>query len=298
VFDTLPAVDQKLKRTNDALGKSKTFSICQTDNGAEFKKDFSEMLKRLNIRQRFGVANRSTSQAIVEAFNGSLFKSMQKEITATGANWYDITSKFTDLYNTKSHRLLRTQKEDDEEFTYHTPKELWEGDRATLTMLYDAKNKVLKQGNRFFGKEKEIVIGQHVRLARMDKKKNPLAKGATQNYTRIVYVIYKIKRPKSAFAARPLKFYVKSLENDKIKNDSNGNPIAYTIKDFLQIPDKVMKPPSGSVQKPDIETRSKAKSEADEKEEEADYESDYEPPPKPPPKPKAPKKNKTGCYTR
>ena len=297
VFDTLPAVDQKLKRTNNSNGKSKTFSICQTDNGAEFKKDFSEMLKRLNIRQSYGVANRSTSQAIVEAFNGSLFKSMQKEITATGANWYDITSKFTDLYNNKSHRLLRTKKEDDEEFTYHTPKELWEGDRATLTMLYDAKNKVLKQGNRFFDKEKDIKIGQHVRLARMDKKKNPLAKGATQNYTRIVYVIYKIKRPKSAFAARPLLFYVKNLENDKIKNDSNGNPIAYTVKDLLLIPDKVMKPPSGSVvdEKPDVETRSKTKAadgEAEEKEDDADYESDYEPPPKPPPKPKAPKKTK------
>jgi hypothetical protein len=90
---------------------------------------------------------------------------------------------------------------------------------------------------------------------------------------------------------------VKNLENDKIKNDSNGNPIAYTVKDLLLIPDKVMKPPSGSVvdEKPDVETRSKTKAadgEAEKSEEDADYESDYEPPPKPPPKPKAAKKTK------
>jgi hypothetical protein len=72
---------------NTGEGVSKTFKAIQSDNGSEMKADFAAYLKSKNINQIFGVANRSTSQALVERFNRSLFIGIQKEITATNGKW-------------------------------------------------------------------------------------------------------------------------------------------------------------------------------------------------------------------
>ena len=72
------------------------------------------MLKSRNIKQVVGVANRSSSQSIVEKFNGSLQASMGKETSATGADWHTLVEKHTRIYNNKTHRLTRLKETEEE----------------------------------------------------------------------------------------------------------------------------------------------------------------------------------------
>ena len=82
---------------------------------------------------------------------------------------------------------------------------LWAGGRRTLIRLYENTNANLKQGNHLFGKEGTVEVGQHVRLALLDKRKAALSKGHIPNWSAIVYEAYKIKRPKSALSSLPLR---------------------------------------------------------------------------------------------
>ena len=245
VAESIPDKDKR----KAVEGKSKTWGVVQSDNGSEFKDEFAALLKRLNMTQLFGVPNVSTSQSLVERAQGTLSNSMEKETTATGANWYDILSKHTGFYNEKTNRNLRLQPEGDDEgdYKYYTPKDLWEGDRLTLSRLYDAKNIELKKGNRLFGKESEVEIGQKVRIARLDKRKAALSKGATQSWSKSVYVIYKIQRPKNVLSSLPLRFFVKSDETGDIRNDPNGTPIRCVLKNLQLIDDDVMKAPKSDI---------------------------------------------------
>ncbi len=243
--ESIPDKDKK----KAVEGKSKTWGVVQSDNGSEFKDEFAALLKRMNMTQLFGVPNVSTSQSLVERAQGTLSNSMEKETTATGANWYDILSKHTGFYNEKTNRNLRLQPEGDDEgdYVYYTPKELWQGDRLTLTRLYDAKNVELKKGNRLFGKESEVKIGQKVRIARLDKRKAALSKGATQSWSKSVYVIYKIQRPKNVLSSLPIRFFVKSDETGDIRNDPNGTPIRYVLKNLQLIDNDVQTAPKSDI---------------------------------------------------
>jgi hypothetical protein len=296
-YESLPEEDKKLKLKNSQSGKSKTWSVIMTDNGSEFAGDFLKMTKRLHMTHLYGVPNVSTSQSHVERFNGTLQLAMEKERTSTGKRWYDLVEDHTGHYNTKTNRNLRLRPEDDDEapYVYYTPDMLWAGGRHTLTRLYENKNADLKQGNHLFGKEKTVEVGQHVRLALLDKRKAALSKGHTPNWSALVYEVYKIKRPKSALSSLPLKFYVKTVEDGDVKKNK-GTPIAYTIKDLQLISDEVMKAPSENqvVEKAGVSTRSKKKKD-EEGEEEAEEDADDDEPAeaKPStPKAKPPKKAK------
>jgi hypothetical protein len=244
VAESIPDKDKKT-----AEGKSKTWAVVQSDNGSEFKDEFATLLAKLNMTQLKGVPNVSTSQSLVERVQGTLSNSMEKDTTATGANWYDILSKHTGFYNEKTNRNLRLQPEGDDEgdYVYYTPKELWQGDRLTLTRLYDAKSVELKKGNRLFGKESEVKIGQKVRIARLDKRKAALSKGATQSWSKSVYVIYKIQRPKNVLSSLPIRFFVKSDETGDIRKDPNGTPIRYVLKNLQLIDADVQTAPKANV---------------------------------------------------
>jgi hypothetical protein len=138
-----------------------------------------------------------------------------------------------------------------------------------------------------------VEVGQHVRLALLDKRKAALSKGHIPNWSAIVYEAYKIKRPKSALSSLPLKFCVRTIEDGDLKN--KGTPIAYATKDVQLISNEVMKAPLENVvvEKAGVSTRSKeketdeaAEEEAEEEEAEEDEAAEAKPKPKPPTKAK------------
>ena len=257
-FDELPEADKKQKQQNEKDGKSKTFTIMGTDGGSEFKADFASMLKSNNINQVVGIANRASSQSIVERFNGNLQASMAKESSATNAKWYDLVQKHTKIYNNKTHRLTRLKETEEEmkermknetknkdgkenkgrakqEYKVYSPNELYGADRNTLQQLHDNKANTLGQQNKDVTKmEERVKVGDTVRLVDMAKRKGELQKGYKPNYSKELYYIYKIHKPRGINVNKPRKYYVKDKEADKTKKIKD-RPIPYTIRDFMVV---------------------------------------------------------------
>jgi hypothetical protein len=289
VFDELPEADKKQKQQNEKDGKSKTFTIMGTDGGSEFKSVFASMLKSNKINQVVGVANRSTSQSIVERFNGNLQASMAKESSATDKPWHELVEKHTRIYNNKTHRLTRLKETEEEmkermknetknkdgtenkgrakqEYKVYSPNELYEADRNTLQQLHDNKANTLGQQNKDVTKmEERVKVGDTVRLVDMAKRKGELQKGYKPNYSKELYYIYKIHKPRGINVNKPRKYYVKDKETDKTKKIKNRS-IPYTIRDFMVVDPDVQEAPSDikiNTTPKKAETRSEKKEEAE-----------------------------------
>ena len=248
---------------NTGEGVSKTFKAIQSDNGSEMKADFAAYLKSKNINQIFGVANRSTSQALVERFNRSLFIGIQKEITATNGKWYDLLKKHTDFYNDKTNRMLRRKEPSDPDGPYkvYTPNELWKESKATLQQLKDEKEAGLSQGKKL-GEDTPLELGNTVRLKDFGKMKSGMAKGFKQNWSIDLYEIIKVKPPPAGKeGSRPYVYYVKNKETGASRLDANRRYVAYTRKDLQVVDADVQKAPDDIqvVDKDTVKTRSKAK---------------------------------------
>ena len=246
VYDSLTDEEKKRRKDRESSNKPKTFTIVQTDNGSEFKKDFNTRLKELNIQQVYGVSNKSTSQSIVERFNQTLQSGMERERTATGnKEWHTLVQKHTDFYNDKTNRNLRLKDTADPKATYkvYTPNELWKVDRQVLRSLFENKNKDLSQSNKEVGKEDTLNVGDTVRIVDFGKRKGALSKGFKQSWSKELYTIFKLKRPKASESGRPVKFYVKQTESGKERKDANGRLIPYTINDLQKINNGVEKTP-------------------------------------------------------
>ena len=232
------------KKKSRGKSKSNTFSIMMTDNGAEFKAEFAALMNKKNIRQVYGVANKSTSQSLIERFNQTLQLGMEKERTAAGARWYDLVEKHTSFYNDKTNRNLRLKDPNDDMSTFktYTPNELWQADRATLTRLFNNKKHDLgTSGKDIKKKEQQLKIGDTVRIVDFSKRKSDMSKGFKQNWSKELYTIFKLKKPKDDASGRPTKFYVKNKQG--ISRDSNGRTIAYTVNDLLAIQNGVESAP-------------------------------------------------------
>ena len=302
VAKAMEAILQRVKAELPASEKHLQFKTMGTDGGAEFKAEYASLLKARNIKQVVGVAHRSSSQSIVERFNGNIQASMAKEGTATGADWHTLVEKHTAMYNNnRTHRLTRLKESEEEmkkrveetgetnkgrqkqEYKLYTPAELYKADRGTLQELHDKKANTLGKQNKDVRElEERVNIGDTVRLVDMSKRKGALAKGYKPNYTKEIYKISKIRKPKGINTNKPYQFIVKNKQTNETKKIQN-RPVPYTIKDFMVIDADVQTAPDDikvdqTPQKAD--TRSGTKPPAPKP----------KPPPKPPPKPKAPKK--------
>lgn len=241
--------EDRKARAARGLSKSKTWTLCMTDNGSEFKSEFARNLADKNIKQYRGVANRSTGQAIIERFNRTLQSSVQKEITSTGNRWYNLISKHTDLYNDKPNRNLRLKNETGT-YTIYTPNDLWGTDRTTLGKLFQGQQNRLSKQHKRYKKETEIKVGDTVRIALFDKRKGALQKGYTPNWSKELYTIFKLKIPKNS-EVKPYLFYVKDADGKK-KLDAQNNAVPYTMTDLMVIDAPPEQPPD------DIQYKEKA----------------------------------------
>jgi hypothetical protein len=246
VYESLTDDEKKRRKDREANGKSKTFRLLMTDNGPEMKAEFNTRLKELNIQQVYGVSNKSTSQSIVERVNQTLQAGMERERTATGnKEWWKLVQKHTDFYNNKTNRNLRLKDTADPKATYkvYTPNELWKVDRQVLRSLFENKSKDLSQSNKEVGKEDIFQVGDTVRLVDFGKRKSSMTKGFKQSWSKDLYTIFKLKRPKKSESNRPIKFYVKDQESGEERKDANNRLIPYTINDLQKIHNGVEKAP-------------------------------------------------------
>jgi len=235
------------KKRKDKAGKSKTVSVLMSDNGAEFKGEFTAFLKSKNIRHVLGVANKSTSQSLIERFNRTLFMGISKEQTATGKPWHELVEAHTAHYNNKTNRNLRVKKDPKDaksQYKIYTPNELWEEtDPSVLARLHNEKLTSLSKSNKAPSvREAEIEVGTSVRLADFGKRKAALTKGFTQNWSKEIHTVYKIKRPKDPASGRPVKFFVKDSAGSIVK-DNNGWPTPYTVNDLQIVRNGAEAPP-------------------------------------------------------
>lgn len=237
-FNLLNEEDRKTRAQRPEMKKSKTWSVVASDNGPEFSQEFTSFLEGKNIRHVKGVANKSTSQAMIERYNRTLQSSMQREISATGAKWYDagFVKKHTDMLNNQTNRNLKLKKEGDKTFTIYTPKELFEEDKAVLDQLFKNKMSALGKSNKGFKHETDIEVGQTVRIVLKEKRKQALVKGFTPNWSTELYTVHKIKRPKDA-GVKPYLYFVKSKSNGTVLKEP------FTIQDIQIVHGEVEAPP-------------------------------------------------------
>jgi hypothetical protein len=245
--------DRKARQQRSQANKSTTWSVVASDNGAEFGAEFTAFLEGRNIRHVKGVANKSTSQAMIERYNRTLQSSMQKEISATGAKCYDdgFVKKHTDMLNKQTNRNLKLRKEGDKTFTIYTPKELFAEDRAVLDQLFKNKMSALGKANKSFKHETDIEIGQTVRIVLKEKRKQALVKGFTPNWSNELYTVHKIKRPKDD-GVKPYLYFVKSKSTGTSLNEP------FTIQDIQVVHGEVEAPPKDIQIKDKVGTTTRA----------------------------------------
>jgi hypothetical protein len=208
---------------------------------------------------------------------------MERERTATGERWFNLAKKHTDFYNDKTNRNLRLKDPDDEDATFkvYTPNGLWDADKETLARLFANKDADAAQGNKVLNNEGDLEIGNTVRLVDLGKRKSAMAKGFKMSWSKELYEIYKIQRPKLKESSRPYKFYVKEQVTDKQRKDANGRAIAYTVNDLQVLRNGVQKAPDDIQVKEKEGASTRARAGGD------DEAPSTPPPPKPKPAPKA-----------
>ena len=253
-FNLLNDNDKQTRAKRPETKKSKTWSVVASDNGSEFGTEFTAFLNDNHIKHVKGVANKSTSQAMVERYNRTLQSSMQKEITATGAKWYDdgFVAKHTSMLNSTTNRNLRLRKDGEKTYTIYTPKELFEEDRAVIEQMFKNKLSSLGKANKSYAHEADIELGQTVRIVLRAKRKKALVKGFTPNWSTELYSVYKIKRPKDE-QVKPYLYFVKLKSSGRVVNEP------FTIQDIQVVHGSVDKPPSNIQVKRSVGTKTRSK---------------------------------------
>ena len=244
--------------------------LLMTDNGSEFKEQFHAGVKKLKIKHVYGQPHRSNSQAHVERFNKSLQSSIQKELTSTRRkDWYNLVDEHVAFYNDKPNSNVRIKRDEEDGGTYQTftPNKLWKVSNERLKELYDVQVKKMFTEHKMVKGEDKIKVGDKVRMALFNKRKNALKKGFRVNWTKEIYTIKKILKPKDG----DTKPYIYFAEDSKGKMYKHK----LTIKDILPLPkDKDGNPMP--VKKPPKELRKEGGdlSEDDEDEDEEEEEED------------------------
>jgi hypothetical protein len=214
--------------------------IVMTDNGPEFEKEFRTGLKKMNIRQLFGIPNRSNSQAHVERFNKSLQSSLQKDLTSSRRkDWFNLVESHVKYYNDKPNinvKLRKPSKEGDppNRYRYYTPNELWEVGNTKLRELYEKQKELLTKQHKPLKGEAEVKVGDKVRVADFAKRKNVMGKGFKTNWSKRVYTVSRVRKPKDD--TRPYVYFVVDDKEKPFKQKRGKEAQMLTIKDILPLP--------------------------------------------------------------
>ena len=218
-----------MKRVLDDIMKEfkKKPAYIQTDDGSEFKADFTKLLESRGIKNQRTLAAQPWSNALVERANGKLKSVMFKNKADVGGSWLDRLPKGIQVYNDYENRTTR-----------YAPKEAIRLGPIEQKVLIENVGKVAIKNKTT--KPLEFKVGQRVRLK---ISKGALDKGlSAPNWSKDIYVILSVTRGKGI---RPTKYkvgVVKSIDKKR-----------YTYNDVLAI-SKVENAPKEEGPKPKKET--------------------------------------------
>jgi hypothetical protein len=200
-----------MKRVLDDIMKEfkKKPAYIQTDDGSEFKADFTKLLESRGIKNQRTLAAQPWSNALVERANGKLKSVMFKNKADVGGSWLDRLPKGIQVYNDYENRTTR-----------YAPKEAIRLGPTEQKVLIENVGKVAIKNKTT--KPLEFKIGQRVRLK---ISKGALDKGlSAPNWSKDIYVILSVTRGKGI---RPTKYKVGVVKSVDKKR--------YTYNDVLAI---------------------------------------------------------------
>jgi transposase InsO family protein len=200
-----------MKRVLDDIMKEfkKKPAYIQTDDGSEFKADFTKLLESRGIKNQRTLAAQPWSNALVERANGKLKSVMFKNKADVGGSLLDRLPKGIQVYNDYENRTTR-----------YAPKEAIRLGPTEQKLLIENVGKVAIKNKTT--KPLEFKIGQRVRLK---ISKGALDKGlSAPNWSKDIYVILSVTRGKGI---RPTKYKVGVVKSVDKKR--------YTYNDVLAI---------------------------------------------------------------
>lgn len=151
--------------------------VLQTDNGSEFiNEDFQKLLRDKNIKHILSLPSKPQSNGVVERFNGTLKNYIQRNITFTGRKkWKNDIKKFIENYNNTPQKTIGVSPNSMDDTTKKDNIDKY---------LSSKKNRQIQK----------YQVGDYVRL-KLEKGK--LGKKSTINWTKKVYEIRRVIKPKN-----------------------------------------------------------------------------------------------------
>ena len=200
------------------------------DNGSEFKNEFAATLKQEDIRISNTIPYMPQSNSIVERFNGTIKRIINKLIFTHGnknySRWVEYLDEAVKIYNNTIHSS--TGKKPNESVMIRTQENLNE----VTNMISDNTIKPLVYQNSY----KE---GQHVRL-RIPKSK--LDKFDKNNWSEQKYKITNVIIPTDTMlkkaAAKPTRYKIRPIDDDG-NFEGKEQETLYIKESILPIPPEI-----------------------------------------------------------
>lgn len=153
----------------------------QSDNGTEFRGEFSTMLRHYNIKQIYSRPYTPTSQGLVERVNQTLKRRLAVVLAERGdKNWVDILPEVVDQYNLAKHSV-----------TGYSPYEVMYDD--SIWPLVDRR--LIGQANKMKSRSKatlsDIGVGDYVRVAVKYESPGP-RNSYLPNWSKRIYIVKSI----------------------------------------------------------------------------------------------------------
>ena len=183
--------------------------IIQSDNGAEFKGEVSELLTNKGIKQIFSSPYHPQSQGAVESFNGTFKRLLRRYLAQNKTKrWVDYVPDILTNYNSTIHSTTHT-----------TPDKLTS--EPTTEQLDEAHKHIVaaaKRSSSYAASFKDdLHIGNYVRVAletTKDLLKNKLSKrNMNPTYSEELYKIVKVIKPRERTSTidTPIKYVLQAL---------------------------------------------------------------------------------------
>eukprot|EP00732_Lithocolla_globosa_P000038 Lithocolla_globosa_v1_NODE_6_length_11976_cov_15.425432.p3 type:complete len:404 gc:universal NODE_6_length_11976_cov_15.425432:5878-4667(-) len=156
-----------------------------SDNGGEFRGDFSAMLETQAIPQIFGQPGQPTSQASAERFVRTVRMALERYLTSGGKNWRGFLVEWAETFNDIKHLS-----------TGFTPRSL-QNASEDVKQIVAARREA--QVTKLLAKRRQIpypplCVGDLVRTR--IRRKNPLEKRTLPEYSEEVYSVTQLMQTK------------------------------------------------------------------------------------------------------
>jgi hypothetical protein len=192
---TVEQVESKLK---SLLKDNSNFTTILRDNGKEF-----ELKDLKNFTQILSKAHNPTNNAIVERTNRNIQSFLRKYLALGYNDWSNQLKTFQDNFNKSFHSTLK-----------NTPYDIYINKKSYV------QNKKIDKSN-----DTLIPIGANVRIINMKKLKNPKLLKHETNYSKEIYIIWKVDISPANIPARNKYHLINTETKLKVRGTFNNTQL-------------------------------------------------------------------------